>query len=109
MQEICGEIEGVDGGFKFWKKYNNDNKLIFYRDSLGYNYRIDYDSNGKEVSFINSDGHEEYYDHDFNGNLLWMKHINIGEEDFEEWWNYDENGELVNYRNSEDDRICYKV
>ena len=73
-------------------EYDNNENLIHFKDSDGYEYWKEYDSNGNLIHYKNSDGKEEWNEYDSNGNQIHYK-----DNDGEEYWHeytYWKNGKV---------------
>ena len=73
-------------------EYDNNENLIHFKDSDGYEEWGEYDSNGNLIHYKNSDGKEEWNEYDSNGNQIHYK-----DNDGEEYWHeytYWKNGKV---------------
>jgi YD repeat-containing protein len=78
------------------REYDTNGKLIYSRDSDGYEVWREYDANGKVIHYRNSFGYEVWREYDDNGKLIHYRN-SFG---YEEWYEYDTNGKLINTRTS---------
>jgi len=74
------------------KEYNNDH-IVYYKDSDGFEEWCEHDSNGKPIHWRNSRGHEQWYDHDEHGNLIHYKNSDGLDVWYDVW--YDSNGNKI--------------
>jgi len=58
--------------FPFFIKDSNGN-LIYFEDSDGYWYKLEYDSNGNKIYFENSNGYWSKAEFDSKGNLIYYE------------------------------------
>lgn len=68
--------EKTEGDYNY-KFINGEWRLIYYKDSKGFEYWKDYDEKGNGVHYKDSDGDEYWYDE--NGD-------NISKEEFDRIW-----------------------
>lgn len=59
-----------------------------------------YDKDSRLLHNKISDGNETWQSYDTIGNLIYAKDVYINGEIFEMWWEYDNNGKLVKFHNS---------
>ena len=78
-------------------EYDNNENLIHYKNSNGYEYWKEYDSNGNLIHSKDSDGYESWKEYDSNGNLIHSKYS----YSWEEWSEYDSNGNLIHFKDSD--------
>ena len=77
-------------------EYDNNENLIHFKDSDGYEYWKEYDSNGNEIHSKYSNGEEYWYEYDRNGNKIHSK----DSDGYEEWYEYDGNGNEIHSKDS---------
>ncbi len=71
------------------KKYDENNRIIYYKKSNGSEFWWEYDENNNKIYF--------------------KKNIDLGFwEEFESWRKYDENNNEIHYRNNEGKEYWYK-
>jgi len=84
-------------------EYDQNNNVIHYKTSNGFEYWNEYDENNNMIHHKTSDGYEYWKEYDENNNLIYYK--NSG--NFEEWKEYDENNNMIHYKNS--NGISWKI
>lgn len=78
-----------------WFKYNENNDLINYKSSNGYEEQYDYNKEGKLVH-RKSSKNEEWTEYDENGRCVHYKLIEFdGSGDMEVYLGYDDSGKLI--------------
>ena len=89
--EALGEVETVGD-----KSVTDKIKIlrVVPRDEIDF---IDWDENDNVIHFKNSDGYEEWEEYDENGNVIHFKNS----DGYEKWKEYDENGNMIHFKNSD--------
>lgn len=87
-------------GLETWKDYDVYGRLIRVKNSLGYETVYRWNSNGrcteKIVKYYNRIIVETRYKYNENNQLIYIEDTN----GFKAWFEYDENGNEISYRNS---------
>ena len=78
-------------GFELNWKYDSKGKVIWYKDSTGFEQNWKYDSKGNQIWYKNSNGFEENWKYDSKGNHIWYKNSN----GFEQNWKQDSKGNQI--------------
>lgn len=118
-----------NGEHEYWYEY--DDKKIHFKDNTGFEYWCEVDENGNTINYKNSKGFEFYKRFDENNNLIYHKDNEYLEEEtfcylynkdkkiiyskcktraddnYEEWFKYDDNGNLIHYRDSDNYEFWY--
>ena len=78
------------------QEYDQNNNLIHYKNSNGFEYWKEYDQNNNLIHSKNSNGFEEWKEYDQNNNCIHFKNS----KGFEKWQEYDQNNNLIHFKNS---------
>ncbi len=57
--------------------FNENGKVIYKKDSKGFEEWYEYDKNNNEIHYKDSNGYEEWYEYDKNGNCIHYKDSNM--------------------------------
>ena len=83
-------------------EYDSSGKLIYVKNSNGFEYWYEYDTNGNEIHYKNSDGYESWREFDTNGNLMYYKN----NDGVESW--YDSDGKRIDKPTEKKDNTTMK-
>jgi len=84
------------GNMQVITEYDENNNLIHYRDTDGYEWWSEYDENNNEIHTQNSNGYEVWREYDKNNNMIHYR----DSEGYEYWREYDENNNEIHFRTS---------
>ena len=82
--------------YEYWKEYDENNNEIHYKNSDNYEYWKEYDENNKEIHYKNSNGYEYWNEYDENNKCIHYK----DSYNYEYWKKYDSNGNVTYYKDS---------
>ena len=76
--ELLDQVKGDHNGYITWLKecigsgyeYDQNNNLIYYKNSKGHEEWKSYDENNNLIHYKNSKGYEEWNEYDKNSNLI---------------------------------------
>ena len=92
IDEKLKEIKEIYGiTIDAYSEYNENEKIIHYKDLEGIDTYWDYDESGNMIHCKNSNGFESWHEYDENGNEIYCKYSN----GYERCSKYDENGNWI--------------
>jgi hypothetical protein len=62
--------------------------------------KVEHDSKGTDIHYKDSGGYECWKSYDANGNLIHIKKCNFVGYVYEEWYEWNEEGEITHYKDS---------